>query len=86
MALAAWVLFFLYRKQMEGVPLTQEVLGDSNLLHGALIIPVGWVLLYAIFDHYTDIYRLSRLTTLSRTFFLSFLGILFLFFSLICFH
>lgn len=83
MALAAWVLFFLYRKQMEGVPLTQEVLGDSNLLHGALIIPVGWVLLYAIFDHYTDIYRLSRLTTLSRTFFLSFLGILFLFFSLI---
>lgn len=83
MALAAWVLFFLYRKQMEGVPLTQEVLGDSNLLHGALIIPVGWILLYAIFDHYTDIYRLSRLTTLSRTFFLSFLGILFLFFSLI---
>lgn len=68
---------------MEGAPLTWNVLDDSNLLHGALIIPVGWVLLYAIFDHYTDIYRLSRLTTLSRTFFLSFLGILFLFFSLI---
>lgn len=68
---------------MEGAPLNWSVLDDSNLLHGALIIPVGWVLLYAIFDHYTDIYRLSRLTTLSRTFFLSFLGILFLFFSLI---
>jgi exopolysaccharide biosynthesis polyprenyl glycosylphosphotransferase len=39
--------------------------------------------LYSIFDHYTDIYRLSRLSTLSHTFFLSFLGITFLFFSLI---
>jgi len=83
MAAVAWVLFFLYRKRMEGVPFSWEMLDDSNLHLGALIIPIGWVLLYAIFDHYTDIYRLSRLATLNRTFFLSFLGILFLFFSLI---
>ncbi|MFN0014575.1 MAG: sugar transferase [Saprospiraceae bacterium] len=83
MALAAWVVFFVYRKQTEGAPLTWQAMEDSNLYLGAIIIPVGWVLLYAIFDHYTDIYRLSRLATLSRTFFLSFLGILFLFFTLI---
>ncbi|MEQ1744986.1 MAG: sugar transferase [Saprospiraceae bacterium] len=83
MAMVAWVVFFLYRKQTEGAPLTWQTLDDSNLHLGAIIIPIGWVLLYAIFDHYTDIYRLSRLATLSRTFFLSFLGILFLFFSLI---
>ncbi len=68
---------------MEGVPLDWDVLNDPNLFLGALIVPTGWILLYAIFDHYVDIYRLSRLATLSRTFFLSFLGILFLFFTLI---
>lgn len=83
MAMLAWVLFFFYRKKMEGVPLDWDVLNDPNLFLGALIVPTGWILLYAIFDHYVDIYRLSRLATLSRTFFLSFLGILFLFFTLI---
>lgn len=83
MAMLAWVLFFLYRKKMEGIPFSWEVLNDSNLFLGAVIVPTGWVLLYAIFDHYKDIYRLSRLATLSRTFFLSFLGILVLFFTLI---
>ncbi|MCB0530598.1 MAG: sugar transferase [Lewinellaceae bacterium] len=83
MAMLAWVLFFLYRKKMEGAPLGWDILSDPNLFLGALIVPTGWILLYAIFDHYVDIYRLSRLATLSRTFFLSFLGILFLFFTLI---
>lgn len=83
MAMLAWVLFFLYRKKTEGVPLTFDMWQDPKLFLGALIVPTGWILLYAIFDHYVDIYRLSRLTTLARTFFLSFLGILFLFFTLI---
>ncbi len=79
----AWVLFFFFRKRMEGSPISWALLHDPKLYLGALIVPTGWVLLYAIFDQYTDIYRLSRLTTLARTFFLSFLGILFLFFTLI---
>lgn len=83
MAMLAWILFFLLRKKAEGAGLTADLWQDPKLFLGALIIPTGWVLLYAIFDHYIDIYRLSRLTTLTRTFFLSFLGILFLFFSLI---
>lgn len=83
MAMLAWVIFFLLRKKTEGGALSTGLFEDPKLFLGALIIPTGWVLLYAIFDHYADIYRLSRLTTLTRTFFLSFLGILFLFFTLI---
>ena len=83
MAMLAWVLFFLFRKKMENAALSWQLLEDPKLYFGALIVPAGWILLYAIFDHYVDIYRLSRLTTLTRTFFLSFLGILFLFFTLI---
>lgn len=83
MAMLAWALFFVYRKTLEGAPLSAEILHDSNFFLGILIIPTGWVLLYSIFDHYVDIYRLSRLTTLTRTFFLAFFGVVFLFFTLI---
>jgi exopolysaccharide biosynthesis polyprenyl glycosylphosphotransferase len=83
MAMLAWALFFLYRKQLEGPLSGWEVLKDPNFTLGILIVPIGWSLLYAIFDQYADIYRMSRLTTLSNTFFLSFFGVLFLFFALI---
>ena len=81
MAMLAWAMFFLYRKTLEGAALTAEVFQDPNFYLGVLIVPVGWVLLYGIFDQHTDIYRMSRLTTLTQTFFLSFLGVTFLFFS-----
>lgn len=83
-AMLAWVLFFIYRKNTEGASLDAAVFQDPNLWLGAGVIPVGWLLLYAIFDHYTpDIYRMSRISTLSRTFFATFLGVLALFFALI---
>ncbi len=82
-AMVAWILFFLYRKELEGVAPSWEVLHDTNLLWGAALIPLGWVLFYAVFDQYQDVYRLSRLSALARTLFLSFFGVLFLFFTLI---
>ncbi|MCB0661611.1 MAG: sugar transferase [Saprospiraceae bacterium] len=81
-AMAAWALFFLYRKGLEGFG-WQEVLQDVNFYYGIFLIPVGWLLFYSIFDRYKDIYRLSRMATLTRTIFLSFFGVTFLFFTLI---
>jgi len=83
MAMLAWAIFFLYRKDMEGVSLTPEIFNDPNFYLGVFIIPTGWVLLYSIFDHYTDIYRIARLNTLTNTLLVSFLGVTFLFFTLI---
>lgn len=83
MAMLAWALFFLYRKDMEGVPMTAEAFSDPNFYLGIFIIPTGWVLLYSIFDHYNDIYRIARLNTLTNTLLVSFLGVTFLFFTLI---
>jgi exopolysaccharide biosynthesis polyprenyl glycosylphosphotransferase len=83
MAMLAWALFFLYRKDMEGVSLTPEVFDDPNFYLGVFIIPTGWVLLYSIFDHYNDIYRIARLNTLTNTLLVSFIGVTFLFFTLI---
>lgn len=83
MAMLAWACFYVYRKRIENVDITFEVLNDKNFWYGIIIIPIGWVLLYSIFDKYKDIYRLSRMATLIRTFFLSFFGVIFLFFTLI---
>lgn len=82
-AVAAWSLFFLWRKYSEGGTLDSAMLQDPNFLLGILIVPAGWILLFGLFDEYRDIYRKSRLTTLTRTFFLTLFGSLILFFTLI---
>lgn len=82
-AMLSWACFFLYRKNLEGAALDWSILYDANFWYGVVVIPTGWLLFYSIFDQYNDIYRLSRLATLTRTFFLSFFGVLFLFFTLI---
>lgn len=84
-AMTAWACFFFYRKYyVEKLSdYGTEFLADEKFWYGILIIPTGWVLFYAIFDKYKDIYRMSRLATLARTTFLSFIGAVFLFFTLI---
>ncbi len=83
-AMVAWFLFFIFRKiYIEKVALDASVFQDRNLVIGLIIVPLGWFLFYSIFDKYRDIYRLSRMGTLSRTFFLSFFGVVFLFFALV---
>jgi len=83
-AMVAWACFYLYRKLViEKVNIDETVWTDVNLYLGIAIIPVGWSLIYAIFEGNKSIYRRSRLATLSQTFFLSFVGAVFLFFTLI---
>ena len=83
MALLAWACFFIYRKREENGTFSWEMLDDQNFFIGIVLIPLGWVLLYSIFDEYKDIYRKSRIRTIARTFWLVFIGVLFLFFTLI---
>ena len=83
-AMLVWLVFYAYRKvYVEGQMLSIKSFSDPKLMYGLVLIPLGWVLLYAIFDSYKDIYRLSRLAELLKTLFLSFVGVTFLFFVLI---
>ena len=82
-AVIGWLGFYILRKCTESDAITLEILQDPNLFLGVIIVPAGWILLFAIFDEYRDIYRKSRLTTLTRTFFLTLIGSLILFFTLI---
>jgi len=83
-AFLSWLLFFIYRKQIEipGIEFKDIVL-DSRLWQGLILIPFIWVIIYSIFDRYRDIYRYSRFETLKTTFFTTFLGVLLLFFTIL---
>lgn len=83
-AFVAWLLFFIYRKNIESPGLgLEQILIDHKLWQGLVLIPIIWMVIYSIFDKYRDIYRYSRLETLRGTFFTTFLGVLLLFFTVL---
>lgn len=83
-ALVAWACFFAYRKSIESDSFEwTSMLDDPNFYYGLFIVPLTWILFYSFFDRYKDIYRISRLATFARTFFLSITGVLVLFFTLV---
>ncbi len=82
-AMLAWAFFYFFRAKAEGKTFDHGVIDDHNFWYGLVIIPLAWIIFYWIFDRYQDIYRLSRLTTLTRTFFLSLAGVTIIFFTLI---
>ncbi|MFK7807851.1 MAG: sugar transferase [Saprospiraceae bacterium] len=82
-AMLAWACFYTYRKRIENIIPDWTILEDPNFWYGIGLVPICWLLLYSIFDKYNDIYRMSRLATLVRTFLLSFIGVVCLFFTLI---
>ena len=82
-AMLAWALFYYFRSTSEGKTVEQGMLDDHNFWYGIVIVPIAWIIFYWIFDRYQDIYRLSRLTTLIRTFFLSLSGVVVIFFTLL---
>jgi exopolysaccharide biosynthesis polyprenyl glycosylphosphotransferase len=83
-AFLAWLLFFMYRKNVESPDIELiQILSDKKLWQGLFLIPLIWVIIYSIFDKYKDIYRYSRFETLKTTFFTTVLGVLLLFFTVL---
>jgi exopolysaccharide biosynthesis polyprenyl glycosylphosphotransferase len=83
-ALIAWLIFFIYRKNIESPQIEfKQIFFDPKLYFGIVIIPLIWVLIYSIFDKYKDIYRYSRLETIKSTFFTTFIGVLLLYFTVL---
>jgi len=82
-ALLAWLAFFTWRKSLEAWPFTMaDVWNDQQLYWGLAAVPVIWMVIYLVFDKYRDIHRYSRLATFSRTFIITFMGSLLLFFTI----
>lgn len=72
----AWGLFYFLRKYLLREPYTV----DEKFWAGILIIPLGWLLLYALIGSYNSIYKKSRLNEFTNTFICSVIGAVVLFF------
>ena len=72
----SWCFFYFVRKQ----PLEEPLHTDAQFWLGVFLIPLGWLILYALAGSYHSIYKKSRLAEMSRTFVCSFIGCLLLFF------
>jgi exopolysaccharide biosynthesis polyprenyl glycosylphosphotransferase len=84
----AWSLFFIYRKySIEPAVLDHisDIFQDRNFFLGIMIVPAFWLILYYILGTYNlnKIYRKSRLRELSQTSFISLVGVIIIFFTLI---
>jgi exopolysaccharide biosynthesis polyprenyl glycosylphosphotransferase len=80
----AWVLFYLYRKLiMEGGDPALTIPVDPKFWYGTLILPLCWILAYAFIGTYSNIYRKSRLKEFGQTLYLSAIGVLVIFFTLL---
>ena len=80
----AWTAFFLIRSiRIRADYNWSDLLGDGDYLWGSFLVPVGWLLAYALFDQYRDVYRQSRLRTLVQTLLLTVSGGMLLFFTVL---
>jgi len=85
-AMLAWAFFYTYRKlgiesTLYGykIPFTP----DANFYLGIALLPILWVIVYALMGTYNDIFRKSRLREIGLTFYVSIVGVLIIFFSLL---
>ena len=85
-AFLAWTIFFIYRKYIFDHNVfshPQDIYNDQNLYLGLIIIPVFWLLLYIISGVYRRIYRKSRIRELGQTLLATFIGVIFIFFTIV---
>jgi len=85
-AAIAWAAFYSYRKFFIETSIQVNklsILQDRKLIYGIIFIPIFWFFIYLIIGTYKDIYRKSRLKELGQTLYMSFLGVLVIFFALI---
>src|SRR3954471_15044772 len=85
-AFSAWGIFYAYRKLVIesgkfGVPV--QFKADKEFILGMIFIPLFWLALYALTGSYKDVYRRSRLKELGQTSYLSLIGVLIIFFTLL---
>lgn len=84
-ATIAWGIFYFYRKaQIESVLFGYiPFQPDDNFFLGITLLPILWVIIYALMGTYNDIYRKSRLKEFGQTFMIALIGCLIIFFTLL---
>lgn len=82
----AWGSFYIYRKQyIEPLKFGYDIPIEfgTRFYMGLILIPLFWLLLYYASGYYREVFRKSRLSELSFTLRITFIGVLILFFGLL---
>lgn len=85
-AVLAWGIFYFIRKAFLGLEIidqTGSLTVDRPFLIGILIVPPGWVLLFALAGSYHGLYKKSRLSEFSVTMVCTLIGTIVLFFAIL---
>ena len=85
-AMAAWILFFLFRKiyiEPQAFGMEVPITFGPRFWTGTIGLPFAWILLYYFTGFYKDMFRRSRLDDFIRTLLSSLLGVVIIFFLLI---
>lgn len=81
MTALAWALFFILRRHLlRQAFLLSDLLTDAVFWSGTLLIPLGWLMLYAVTGSYLSVYKKSRLAEFTKTFIVTVVGTVILFF------
>ncbi|MFT4024054.1 MAG: sugar transferase [Flavihumibacter sp.] len=80
-----WFLFFLFRNKLLGFQsfTNGHVNLNKGVIEGLLLLPIAWVLLYALLGSYRSLYRKSRLSEFTTTIIASLLGCTLVFFGIL---
>ena len=81
----AWYALFLFRKvYLEQLPLSFSLpFSDNNFFVGSITTISLWLLFHYLTGTYVDLYKKSRLQEVAKTFIVSFLGAIIIFFLLL---
>lgn len=85
-SVAAWFLFFCYRKHLESIDVFKQfnvITDDRHFWMGIIIIPICWLALHMMAGSYTNVYLKSRVRELGQTVLDTLIGVVALFFSII---
>lgn len=85
-AALAWAFFFVYRKISELGTYYEAIdlaIRDIRLLQGLIFIPLGWILLYAVFGYYRKTFSKNVFSDFTKTFICTICGVAVLFFLVI---
>lgn len=85
-AMLAWGALFLFRKvylEHTNFSDTANLFGDNNLWLGMVLVPAGWLALYAIQGTYRNVLRKARLKELLDTLLATLIGVVAIFFLLL---
>lgn len=84
-AILAWIVLYFSRRLLlhEPVIVDNELLLNDRFWYGITIIPVAWIIFYALVGAYNDLYRKSRFGEFNITLLCCLIGCAFIFFTIV---